>query len=390
MRSYILSNHSSAVGTALLFANTDWYLFNFRRPLAHALLAQGYRVLLVSPPGPYVKQLVEAGFDWREAPMQRRSLNPFRELKLIIWLWRLMRREGVNIFHGFTLKSVILGSLAARAAVGIKRINSIDGLGYVYTSSDFRAKCLRPFVSALLRMALSGNNSQVVLLNRDDVAFFSQTGWVKPSQIQLIPGTGTDCQRFVPKAAANHAQQKDEKPVCKVLLSCRLLWDKGVGEYVAAAEQLRSNGVEVEFLLAGAPDPGNPASVSTEYLAAWGKAGFVTLLGHVSDMPALYAKVDIVALPSYREGLPTGLVEAAAAGLPVIATDVPGCRDVVTHMQTGLLIPPKDATALAAAVQTLCDSPELRQRLGAAARARALERFDTKKIVAKTLALYEA
>jgi glycosyltransferase involved in cell wall biosynthesis len=130
--------------------------------------------------------------------------------------------------------------------------------------------------------------------------------------------------------------------------------------------------------------------VLSEDLAEWEKAGFVTLLGHISDMPTLYAKVDIVALPSYREGLPTGLVEAAAAGLPVIATDVPGCRDVVTHMQTGLLIPPKDATALAAAVQTLCGSTELRQRLGAAARAEALARFDTQKIVAETLALYKA
>ena len=374
------------MGTALLFANTDWYLFNFRLPLAHALQERGFHVLLVSPPGPYAEYLRHEGFTWHQAPMQRRSLNPWRELELIYWLHRLMKKERVAVFHGFTLKSVIYGSIAARWVGGIRRINSIDGLGYVFTSDQWLAKLLKPLVSGLLRLALSGADSKVVLLNRDDIALFTQSSWVRDDQIVWIPGTGVDCERFQPSYTDASVAEGSRK--IRVLLSCRLLWDKGIKEFVEASGRLKNQGLDVEFWLAGAPDAGNPASVPEHQLTLWEKAGLVRLLGHVSDMPGLYRQVDIVALPSYREGLPTGLVEAGACGLPVVATDVPGCRDVVENGQTGLLVPPKDSQALAQAIMRLLNDPQLCTMLGKNAHKQFKALFSQDVILAKTLNLY--
>lgn len=174
----------------------------------------------------------------------------------------------------------------------------------------------------------------------------------------------------------------------KVLLAARLLWDKGVGEYVTSARQLLQEGIAAEFLLAGDPDPGNPASIPAEQLARWRRESDVTLLGHVDDMPALLAQTDLAVLPSYREGTPRSLLEAAACGLPLIATDAPGCREIVEHEVNGLLVPIKDAPLLAAALRRLCREPETRQRMGQASRAKALAEFDERIVFDKTRAVY--
>jgi glycosyltransferase involved in cell wall biosynthesis len=174
-----------------------------------------------------------------------------------------------------------------------------------------------------------------------------------------------------------------------VLLPSRILWDKGIAEYVAAARELRAAGENIEFLLAGEPDPGNPASVPQETVFGWHREGSIQWLGHVQDMPALFAEVDAVALPSYREGLPKCLIEAAACALPIVTTDVPGCRDVVSHGVDGLLVPVRDAHALAEALVQLHRDPALRARLGAAAREKALREFDEQIVLARTLSVYE-
>ena len=368
----------------LLFANTDWYLFNFRRSLAHALQDAGHEVLLVSPPGPYGERLRALGFRWEPAPMVRRSLNPLRELRLVRWLQQLMLRERVDLVHGFTIKCAVYGSLAARLAGVNARVSAVAGMGYVFTSSDVRAQVLRPFVGGLMRVAIGGKRSLLILQNPDDVELFTRTGLAQPAHTRLIPGSGVDCGRFVPRPG-------EERPVggrFRVVLPARLLWDKGIAEYVAAARELRAQGREIEFLLAGEPDPGNPAAVPEETVQSWLQEGVVRWLGHVTDMPGLFHSVDAVVLPSYREGLPKGLIEAAACGLPLVTTDVPGCRDVVQDGIDGLLIPAKDAHALAAAIARLQDDAGLRARLGAAAREKALARFDEKSVIHNTLGVY--
>jgi glycosyltransferase involved in cell wall biosynthesis len=174
-----------------------------------------------------------------------------------------------------------------------------------------------------------------------------------------------------------------------VLLAARLLWDKGIAEYIAAARQLLADGRAIRFLMAGTPDPGNPAAISSAEIQEWVDEGLVDWLGHVDDMPALFASVDMVVLPSYREGLPKSLIEAAACALPLVTTDVPGCREVVTDQVDGLLIPARDAAALADAIAILQDEPALAKRLGLAARTKALAEFDEQIVIKRTMDVYQ-
>jgi glycosyltransferase involved in cell wall biosynthesis len=367
----------------ILFANTEWYLYNFRRTLAQTLRDAGHDVLLLSPPGPYAEKLQALGLRWLSVPMARRSLNPFRELELVLWLRKLMRQEGTDLIHGFTIKGAAYGAIAARLAGVSSRVSGIDGLGYVFASSDFKARLLRPLVRSILRLALGGKGSRLCLQNSDDVALFQKYGLVKDAHVRLILGAGVDCKRF-----SRSGVRVAGEPL-RVLLAARLLWDKGLGEYAAAARILKSQGRQIKLLVAGTPDPGNPDSVPEETVRGWVAEGLIDWLGHVSDMAALLATVHVVALPTaYREGLPTTLTEGSACALPLIATDVPGCREVVTHEENGLLIPVHDAVALAQAISRLDDDPVFAASLGAAARAKALALFDEQIVIKSTMAVY--
>lgn len=367
-----------------MFANTDWYLYNFRRSLALALRDAGHEVILLSPPGPYGAKLQSLGLEWHAAPMDRRSLNPLREIKLLRWLTQFMRAQQIDVVHGFTIKCAVYGSLAARWAGVPARVNAVAGMGYVFTSNDAKALILRPVVRSLLRLALGGKGARLILQNPDDVRLFQQAGLVDDTTIRLIPGSGVDCSRFAP--TDSNLRQPGAR--MRVVLPARLLWDKGLAEFIDAARQLKAANKPIDLLLAGDPDPGNPAAVPEATVQQWVREGLVEWLGHVDDMPALFRSVDVVALPSYREGLPKGLIEAGASGLPLVTTDVPGCREVVTNNVDGLLVPVKNASALADALARLCDDPPLRARLGAAARTKALTEFDERIVIERTVSVY--
>ncbi len=373
----------------VLFANTDWYLYNFRRSMAMALVASGHDVLLLSPPGQYAEKLRALGLRWEPVPMDRRSLNPLRELILLNWLRNLLIRERVDLIHNFTIKCVVYGSLAARLSqwsnkkARTGRVNAVAGMGYVFTSTELKARILKPLVKALFRFALGGKDARLILQNPDDVALFNATSIIEPQRIRLIQGSGADCDRFSP------ATEQRNDGTFKVLLPARLLWDKGIKEYVEAARTLREQRPDIQFLLAGDPDEGNPASVPLETVHAWVKSGAIEWLGHVDDMPPLFRRVDVVVLPSYREGLPKGLIEAGASGVALVTTDVPGCREVVADGIDGLLVPPRDSKAIANAVLSLYNDQALRKRLAAAARAKALSHFDEKLVIRKTLDVYQ-
>jgi glycosyltransferase involved in cell wall biosynthesis len=369
----------------LLYANTDWYLFNFRRSLARALCNQGHDVLLLSPPGLYGEKLKSEGFRWIPAPMDRRSLNPLHEMMLLGWLWRLMRQERPDLVHGFTIKCAVYGAVAARF-VSAGCINAVAGVGYVFTSNELKARLLRPVVLTLMRTALGGKRSRLILQNPDDVNFFIQTRIVPRQQIRLIRGSGVDCSRFVPP----DVKQESVTGPFRVVLAARLLWDKGLAEFAEAARLLKAEKRMVHFLLAGDPDPGNPAEVPKKTILAWQAEGLLHWLGHVTDMPSLLASADVVVLPSYYgEGLPKCLIEAAACARPLITTDMPGCREVVTHGVDGLLVRPRDAKALARAIADLQDNPSLAHELGHAAREKALLEFDESVVIQQTLLVYK-
>jgi glycosyltransferase involved in cell wall biosynthesis len=368
----------------VLFANTDWYLYNFRQSLARRLREAGHPLILISPGGEYGPKLIEAGFDWRPLPMNRRSINPLAEARLIWRLTQLLRREKADIIHGFTIKPAVYGALAG-ALAGVRRVNAVAGLGYVFMSGEMQARALRPIVRTLAKLTFDDARARLIVQNPDDHAAFVGSGLVRADRTHIIPGSGVDCSRF-----RVSLRKRGKGEPLRILLAARMLWDKGLAEFVEAARFLKAEGRNIEFLLAGEPDAGNPTAVPVLTLKAWFDEGVVTWLGHVDDMPGLLAEVDVVALPSYREGLPKTLIEAAACALPLVTTDVPGCREVVTDGVDGLLVPVREWRPLAAAFARLDDDPALRARLGKAARAKALAQFDEKIVIERTMEVYRS
>jgi glycosyltransferase involved in cell wall biosynthesis len=367
----------------LLFANTEWYLYNFRLGLAKFLRSKGFEVVMMSPPGPYGARIEAAGFRWIPVDMNRRSLNPWRELRLIAQIAGALRQEEPLLVHNFTIKCVVYGSLAARWAGVAARINAVAGMGHIFSGKGLQVKLLRPIVQALLGLALSGNTARLIVQNQNDRAALTDSGLIAKGFVRLIGGSGVDTSRFEPRVTT-----RPDGPM-RVLLAARLLWDKGIGEYVGAARQLKHEGLNVEFLLAGDIDLGNPASVSAGDVDAWRAAGIVQPLGHVEDMAALLSEVDVMALPSsYGEGVPRSLIEAAACGLPIVTTDAPGCREIVVDGVNGFLVPVRDANSLALAIKRLHADPALRQSMGRAGREKVLREFDEQIVFEKTLAVY--
>lgn len=367
----------------LLFANTDWYLYNFRQSLALTLQTAGHTVTLISPPGSYGAKLQALGLDWRPVTMKRLSLNPWRELRLVVWLIRFLRREQIDLVHGFTIKCAVYGSVAARLTDDRPRVGAVAGMGYVFTSHSIKARLLRPLVKKVFRTAFGGKRSRLILQNDDDAEIFSQTKLIDKAHIHVIKSSGVDLSRFTPRT------DELQKQPFRVVLPARLLWDKGVGELVEASRLLQARDKTVEVLLAGEPDIGNPATIDETKIRRWHQEGLIRWLGKVDDMPALFQSVHAVVLPSYREGLPKSLIEAAGCALPLITTDVPGCREVVTSEVDGLLVPPRDAKALANAIERLLSDSMLCRRLGQAARRKAEAEFDEKVIIGRTVAVYE-
>jgi glycosyltransferase involved in cell wall biosynthesis len=369
----------------ILFANTDWYLYNFRLSTALQLKARGIDVVMLSPHGEFGERFAGHGIRWLTLPMDRAGLNPVREADTLRRLALLLRAERPDLLHNFTVKCAVYGALAARLARVPAVVNAVAGMGYVFASDHARARLLRPVVKALMRGTVGNGRSRLVLQNPDDQDAFVSSRLVSPDIIRLIRSSGVDTGRFRPRSPA----ATDARPL-RVLLAARLVTEKGVREFAQASALLRQAGRRIECLLAGMPDPGNPASIARDEVEAWQAQGLVRWLGHVEDMPALLQSVDVMALPSYyREGVPKSLIEAAACGLALVTTELPGCREVVAlHGVDGLHVRPRDPDALAAALAALDDDRALLRTLGDNARRKALAEFDERLVIEKTLAVY--
>jgi len=363
----------------LLFANTDWFLWNFKLPLARALRDAGHEVILVSPPGEFGLRLREERFDWRAFGMSRSGIHPAAELRTMFRLHMLYRELKPDLVHHFTIKCVLYGSWAARRA-GVPRIvNSITGLGFALLATTWKARLIRPVVVGFYRRALVG--TRVIFQNHDNRRTLDALGVLTRANVHVIPGDGVDTAIFCPPA--------EHVPGATVLMMGRLLWPKGVGVYVEAARIVRAKVPAARFLLAGAPDPGNPESVPEATLELWRAEGAVEFLGHRSDVSALQQAADIAVLASTQgEGMPRALLEAAACGRPLVATDVPGSRELVEDGTNGLLVPPGDPDALASAILALIESPERARAMGEEARARVMTNFSDECITQRTLAVY--
>lgn len=369
----------------VLFANTDWYLYNFRLSTALQLKSMDIDVVMVSPPGEFCGRFAQHGIRWVPLEMDRASLNPLQEAGTLRRLIALLKAEKPDLLHSFTLKCAVYGALAARAAGVPAVVNAVTGLGYVFSSDRPKARMLRPVVSLLMRSTLGFGHSRVILQNGDDAAAFENLKLAPKENIRLIRSSGVNIERF--QSPLRNASPR--RPL-RVLLAARLVWEKGIGEFAEAAALLRQQGRDIEFLLAGLPDPGNPRSVSHQQASEWQAQGVLQWLGHVDDMPALLGGVDVMALPSYyREGVPKSLIEAAACGVALVTTNLPGCKEVVTvDGEDGLYVEPRDARSLSAALAKLDDDRELLLRLGQRAREQALQHFDERVVVRRTCEVY--
>ena len=362
----------------ILFANTDWYLYNYRLPLARALREEGHEVLLISPPGQYGQRLLHEGLRWEAISLSRRGANPLAEAAAILRLKRLYRREQPDLVHHFTIKPVLWGSLAARMAGVKKVVNAITGLGYVFTTRNTFTLIARPLVRWLYRLCLRG--SRVIFQNQHDLDFFGREGLVRPGQSVLIRGSGVDIRRYQP------APLPAGLPV--VVLPARMLWDKGVAEFVEAARIINAQGVQARFALVGLPDEGNPSTIPPAQIGEWVKRGLVEHWGWRDDMAAVYHAASLVCLPSYGEGLAKSLIEAAACGRALVASDIPGCREVVRQGVNGLLVPPRDARSLADALRSLLDDRTRLEEMGRSSRIIANSEFAVEIVNRDTIKEY--
>jgi glycosyltransferase involved in cell wall biosynthesis len=312
--------------------------------------------------------------------ISRRSLNPLRELYALFQVIRVCQRERPDILHNVALKPIVYGGVAARLCGGIASVNAVAGLGHVYTSSLWSMRLLKIVLSKLLRVALKGKKAKSVFQNEDNRNLFFQEGIISTEQSVVIRGAGVDIEEFTPQA--------EPTGIPVVMFASRMLREKGVSEFVAAAEKLRDKGLMARYVLVGKPDPENPSSISDEQVRRWQESNLVEYWGHREGMAAVLAQSNLVCLPSYLEGLPKALIEAAACGRAIVTTDVPGCREVVRHNDNGLLVPPRDSDALADALASLIKNPGLRARMGARGREIAIREFSEETIFAQTLSIY--
>jgi len=368
----------------LLVANTSWYLYNFRLPLLRDLRAAGYGVEAVAPHDSYTRLLQAEGFTVHHWVVARRSINPLLELHALVDLLRVYRRERPDLVHHFTIKACLYGTLAAKGARVYRVVNAITGLGHVFLGQRIRTRMLRRMLKPLYSAVFSARRSTVVFQNADDQERLIRLGITDGDRARLIRGSGVDIEHFRPKV---HTAGQFRTPL-QLLFPSRLILEKGIEDVLAACRSLWDQEVPLELLVAGAIDDGNRSALLPADLEALRSEPRIRCLGHVDDMRALYAASDLVVLPSWREGLSRALIEAAAMERPIITTDVPGCRDVVDHGRTGLLVPLQDARAIELAIQLLLENPDLAARFGKAARQKVVEEFQVSLVNESTLKQY--
>jgi glycosyltransferase involved in cell wall biosynthesis len=364
----------------LLVVNDGSFFLSHRLSVALIARNRGYSVCVATIAGTCSSVIRSYGFSHYVVPLNRSGKNIIFESYSFFSMLRLFWKVKPDILHLVTIKPVLYGGLAARLSPVGGVVSAVSGLGYVFTASGRKAAFMRKLVAFLYRLAFGKDNLRVIFQNPDDRDVLLNAGALNVSKVRMIRGSGVDLGQY------QALPEPEGLPV--VCMAARLLRDKGVQEYVEAVRLLHKRGVRAVFKLAGDVDPGNPTSITAADLSAWKQEGLLDVLGYRSDVAQLFAASHVVVLPSYREGLPKVLIEAAACGRAVVTTDVPGCRDAIEPDVTGLLVPVKDAAALADAIQRLIEDEALRKRMGAAGRLLAEREFAIEKVVQQHLDIY--
>jgi glycosyltransferase involved in cell wall biosynthesis len=367
----------------ILVSRCAWTLYNFRAGLLRALKQQGALVIGGGAGGDgFEPRIAAMGVPFIALPVSKKAINPLADARLFCTLYRWYRRERPHVVHHFTIKPVIYGSLAARLAGVPRVVNTVTGLGFVFTEE--RLAWLRRLVEWQYRLALAGAHF-TFFQNGDDLRLFRARRLISSEKAGLLSGSGVNCQFFAPAVITESAPTQP----LTFLMVARLLREKGVEEFVEAARRVKRDFPEARFQLLGGRDERNPTVVPQSDLERWQAEGVVSWLGEVPDVRAIVGQADVVVLPSYREGIPRALLEAAAMGKALITTDTVGCREVVDDGVNGLLVPVKDAEALARAMVCLIEHPEMRKCMGKAGREKMEREFDEQIVVKKTLQVYQ-
>lgn len=378
----------------LMVASSDWMLYNHRLGLAKAMKQLGHDVIIVCPFGKYLPQLREEGFRCINWSLDRGGLNPLTEALSIRHIYHIYQTEKPHIIHQFTIKPNFYGTLAVRL-IRYKRkenwvsnlnvINTFTGLGFTFSNCT-KATLLRILILPLLKWACQSPNLWTIFQNQSDRSYITRLGLASANRSSIIPGTGVNTNRFHPN---KNPREEFKYEGAVVLMACRLLTDKGVGEFVDAARLLCRKKCNAKFLVAGKPDSSNPTSVTETMMRKWRTIGSVDFLGQRNDMSELLRKTDIAVLPSYyNEGVPLFLLEAAASGLPLVGTDIEGCRVIIKDGVNGFLVPARNSTKLAEAIEKLLNDVSLREEMGQKSRTIALSEFDEEKIISKHISLH--
>lgn len=367
----------------LLFLVTeDWYFVSHRLPLACAAKAAGYEVIVATQVTEHGDAILKAGLQLEPLKFSRSHGKPWQDLMTIFSINRIYRQYQPDLIHQVSLKPVLYGSIAAIFSRPRVMVNALTGLGFVFSSSQKKAKLLQFMIIPLLRLLLSRKNAWLIIQNPDDQKTLIQAGIINENRTRLIRGSGVDSKKFKPVSNNN-----SDSPI--VLLASRMLWDKGVGEFVEAAKLLKQRKVMARFVLVGDTDPENPSAVPQKTLSEWQASGLLEWWGKRTDMPNILSGATVVCLPSYREGLPKVLIEAAACGKAIVTTDAPGCREIVQHGVNGLLVPVKDTQSLADAIGTLLNNQSMREEMGNQGRIIVEQQFTVEKVIDETLRLYD-
>ena len=366
----------------LFVINHAGFFLSHRLPIALAARDAGYDVVIATPRSKHVPRVKAAGLDWVEIALSRSGRNPIRETQTLFSLYRTYRRVRPDLVHHVSSKPVLYGTPMARLARVPAVVNAISGMGHAFAEEHGPPAIVRKAVAAGYGISLRHPRMRVIFQNVEHRDEFVREGWIVPGQAVLIPGSGADTDVFVPADRTPH-----EVPL--VVFASRLLYTKGIVDFLEAARLLSGRGVRARFVVVGEPDPDNPGSVSRVDIDKWQQTHPVEWWGRREDMPQIFAAADVVCLPSfYPEGIPKVLIEAASSGLPIVTTDTPGCREIVRDGENGLLVPIRNPAAVAEALERLLADPALRTRMGHRGRQRVLESFSLRHIIEQTLATY--
>ena len=366
----------------VLFVFTeDWAFLSLFLDRAVAAKDAGYEVGVVVHSTKYQQTIKDHGLQVFTHNISRSGTNPFREISSILQMVRIFRSFKPTIIHLAALKPILIGSLASLFFPKSKIVNAPVGMGYIFSSSDRKARLLRPILRLVLRFVLGRKRTRTIIENSDDLQTLLDGKFVKKDQIILIRGTGVKLEDFVPTPEPAGPKV--------VLLITRMLRDKGVVEFVESARIIKRSHPDVNFWLVGDTDSGNPTSLTGDQIRTWESEGLVSWFGYREDVPQLLQQCHIVCLPSYREGFGKVLIEAGAAQRAVVTTNVPGCRESIENGRNGLLVEPRDPVALATALISLLDDDDMRRAMAAEGRHRVETQFSSEIINAQTLAVYK-